>query len=64
MENIEILSNDIETEVPVVENLIEIPIDENLIEIPIVEQFTEIPINYDKTKADTTKLKTLLKNVA
>ena len=64
MENIEILSNDIEIEVPVVENLIEIPVDENLIEIPIVEQFTEIQINYDKIKADTLKLKTLLKNVA
>ena len=51
-----------EVEIPVVENLIEIPIEEKLVEIPIEQIFIEIPTDYNKIKADTMRLKDLLKN--
>lgn len=63
-DNNEILLDNVDVEIPVVENLIEIPIDDTKVEIPIEELFIEIPIDYDKIKADTIRLKNLLKNAA
>ena len=42
----------------------EILLDNVDIEIPVVENLIEIPIDHDKIKADTIRLKNLLKNVA
>ena len=50
--NNEILLDNVEVEIPVVENLIEVPID---------ELFIEIEEDYDKIRIDTIRLKTLLK---
>lgn len=63
-DNKEILSDNIEIEVPIMENLIEIPVVETLIEIPIEEDLNEIEIDYNKIRTDTSKLKLLLKNAA
>lgn len=63
-DNNEVLLDNLDIEIPVVENLIEIPIDDTKVEIPIEESFIEILIDYDKIKADTIQLKNLLKNAA
>lgn len=63
-DNNEILLDNVDVEIPVVENLTEISVETDLTEVPVEEVFIEIPVDYDKIKTDTIRLKTLLKNAA